>query len=87
MQVILSKYDDSVVYHFFRFVKRFLCACCSDESGYKWSFERAPEPTDVFWENLSIPALRRMKNIILTYLATLFVIGCCFGVIYGLNYS
>jgi hypothetical protein len=87
MQVILSKYDDSMIYQFFRFIKRALCCCCSDESGYKWSFERAPEPTDVFWENLSVSALRRARNVIVTYLATLLVIGCCFGVIYGINYS
>jgi hypothetical protein len=42
---------------------------------------------DVFWENLSVSSLRRFRNIFMTYIATLLVIGGCFGTIYGINYA
>lgn len=47
--------------------------------------ERAPEPTDVFWENLGVSSFDRIKKVCMTYIATLLVIGICFGVIWGIN--
>lgn len=46
---------------------------------------RAPEPNDIYWENLSIGRAERMKRIAITYTAVLALIGCSFGVVYGLD--
>lgn len=46
---------------------------------------RAPEPTDVYWDNLQYTYFDRVKKMFLTYLATLVLIGACFGVIYAIN--
>ena len=47
--------------------------------------ERAPEPTDIFWENQNVPVASRIKKVTKVFLATLVLIGICFGIIYGLN--
>lgn len=49
------------------------------------SFERAPEPSDVYWENLKITPFQRFLRICATYAATFVVIGICFGIIWGIN--
>lgn len=65
---------------------RFCCCCNGDELiTSRNKFERAPEPTDVYWDNLNVSYFKRLRNVILTYLATIIVIGGCFGVIYGIN--
>jgi ABC-type nitrate/sulfonate/bicarbonate transport system permease component len=51
----------------------------------KFNFERAPEPSDVYWENLSTTAFWRLIRITLTYLVTAIIIGICFGILYGIN--
>lgn len=83
---ILAMFDDSPIAVIFRWIKKKFCGCCVDNHvGSKYSFERAPEPNDVFWENLNIHPCHRYKNVLLTYLATLGVIGICFGIIWGIN--
>lgn len=32
---------------------KFLFRCCFDKSSL-WKFQRAPEPTDIYWENLHV---------------------------------
>jgi hypothetical protein len=56
---------------------------CSESA--KFSFERAPEPTDVYWENLNITSLKRYFRIFVTYSATVIMILACFGIIYLFN--
>lgn len=48
--------------------------------------ERAPEPTDVFWENLSVTATERAWRITLTYVRTFVVLIICFGINIGIAY-
>jgi hypothetical protein len=37
---------------FYNKIKSFFgCFCCLDNDQY-WMFERAPEPSDIFWENI-----------------------------------
>ena len=86
MYELLAFYDDSPFSKFVRWMKKKVCGCCtSDHLGSRYSIERAPEPTDVFWENLNIKTHVRYKNVFITYLATLVVIGICFGIIWGIN--
>jgi len=79
--------DDSLLSVLFSWISHLLCCCCQDKekvSTYN-RFERAPEPSDVYWDNLSVSFFRRVRYIFLTYIATIFLIGACFGIIYGIN--
>lgn len=61
-------------------------ACCGiGSSGANFTYERAPEPSDVYWENLKISATSRLLRVCGTYFATLIVIGACFGIIWAIN--
>jgi hypothetical protein len=51
----------------------------------QFNFERAPEPSDVYWENLSTTAFWRLVRVGLTYLVTAIIIGICFGILWGIN--
>ena len=53
----------------------------------KYIFERAPEPTDVYWENMRVSHLSRVFRIFLTYISTIFLIGICFAIFWGINYA
>lgn len=89
LATVINLNDDSVFSRIINWIGEKLCCCCYTEensiSRIKHHFKRAPEPTDVFWDNLGVGKWRRLKNIILTYLATILLIGACFGIIYGLN--
>jgi hypothetical protein len=62
------------------------CSCSQEgDEVNNFSFERAPEPTDLYWENMSVSSGQRFFRVILTYLSTLVLVGVCFGIIYGLN--
>jgi hypothetical protein len=47
--------------------------------------ERAAEPTDVFWENMTMKLKDRVKRSIWTYLATFLVLGVCFMINLAIN--
>lgn len=53
----------------------------------KWVIvNRAPEPTDIFWENLNLKFSRRCKWQFITYLLTLIVLLIAFGINIGIFY-
>jgi hypothetical protein len=54
-------------------------------NGRRVHVERAPEPTDVRWENLNIKRKARLKKICTTYTATAFILGGVFGINLALN--
>jgi hypothetical protein len=86
MYSLLAVFDDSLFSRFIRWVKKKFCHCCiNNEVGTRYSLERAPEPNDVFWENLNISSAVRYQYVFMTYLATFLVIGVCFGIIWGIN--
>jgi len=58
--------------------------CCKSETS-DYTYERAPEPSDVYWENLSITSIQRLFRVCGTYFFTTLIIGACFGIIYGIN--
>jgi hypothetical protein len=47
--------------------------------------ERAPEPTDICWENINVSFTQRIWKVCMTYLATLVLIAICFIFIFLLN--
>lgn len=49
------------------------------------TYERAPEPSDVYWENLNVTSNQRISKVFCTYFATVLIVGVCFGIIYGIN--
>ena len=53
----------------------------------EYKFERAPEPSDVFWENLKVSSGYRAYSMIATYFATILIIGVSFGIIYGISFA
>jgi len=46
---------------------------------------RAPEPTDVIWQNLGYTSLYRFKAYFKTNLATAFALMACGGAVFGIN--
>jgi len=48
---------------------------------------KAPEPGDILWGNLGITVFEHYKRILITNLATIFLLGICFGIIFGLSYG
>jgi hypothetical protein len=51
-----------------------ICFCCSDKTS-TWYFERAPEPSDIMWQNLGVSAFSRVFRFGLTYITILGLIG------------
>ena len=46
---------------------------------------RAPEPADIYWENLEYDFWFKLKKRIITFIGTLFVLGISFIIIYFLS--
>jgi len=51
----------------------------------KREFERAPEPSDLFWENIGINPSTRFIRVFIAFLCTIALVVGCFFAIYGLN--
>jgi hypothetical protein len=46
-----------------------------------YSYERAPEPEDICWENLNVSKWERFLLMLKTYFLTLIALGVSFGII------
>lgn len=51
------------------------------------SLVRAPEPTDVIWENLGYTTLYRVKALFITNFGTFLTLVLCGGAIFGINFA
>jgi Fe-S oxidoreductase len=62
-------------------------ACCGAGGGADtgFTYERAPEPSDILWENLAVSKASRLCRVIMTYIATFILVGACFGILYAIN--
>lgn len=93
-----DKYDQSLAGKIWYFM--LAKCCCRKTTGYpeyvydgndgsshhrRIYISRAPEPTDVYWENLGITDCKRFGYILLTYFATLTALAVVFAISYGLN--
>ena len=67
--------------------KSFFSSFCfnSKDSQTGYTFERAPEPSDVYWENLNVTSMQRYVKSTWTFCVTVLMIAACFGIIYGIN--
>lgn len=84
---VLTVFDDSPLSRIIRFiiVKFKNCRRKVELDTTSYLFERAPEPTDVYWENLGVTFAKKFKNVLINYVITFLIIGFCFGVIYWIN--
>ncbi len=77
----------------FKFKRIFCCCCSSNKSGKdtKWfdsfKIEKAPEPEDVIWENLSFTDAERFRRKLKTYFYSFILTIINLAVILGLNYA
>jgi len=59
----------------------FVCHCLrGDESEY-WMFERAPEPTDIFWENLGTSTINRVCSSLISWIFSIIMMSLGFAII------
>jgi hypothetical protein len=69
--------------------RNIFCCCLKKKNKSfdldKLKFKKAPEPTDVFWEHLSVPKSKKRWRIFYTYIFTFVLIGISLGIIYGLT--
>jgi hypothetical protein len=68
-----------------RFCKGLVSCCFDKEDFYRW--DRAPEPTDVYWENLGVGWGNRVVRSFLSNLATFLLVLVCFGAVAFLKYA
>lgn len=64
--------------------KRFLFSCCMSKESC-WHFERAPEPSDIYWENLQISTFARLFAGLISMALTVVQILFCVGIIAGIK--
>lgn len=62
-------------------VWNYLTFCCRDKSDF-WYFERAPEPSDIYWENLGTWQIERVVYGFFSYFMTGILMGICLGIIF-----
>jgi len=56
--------------------------CCLWEKSDFWFFERAPEPNDIYWENLGIYQIERLIYGFFSYFMTCVLMGVCLAIIF-----
>lgn len=63
-----------------RLLKRILdpCGLFFDKSAF-YAWRRAPEPSDVYWENLHVSLLHRYLRVVISNLLTVGLIMACFA--------
>lgn len=77
---------EKVLYTFFsNFLKCLGVKFNKTYNGKILTLDRAPEPMDVFWENLGNDKWVIFKKRLLTLFASFVLIACSFGIILGIN--
>ncbi len=49
--------------------------------------KRAPEPTDILWNNLNYSSKSRLKARLVSFVITLLIIAFCFAIIIVINWA
>ena len=66
---------------YIRFKLTKILCCCNKKKTSNWYFERAPEPSDIFWENLDVSTTSRVCKGLFSYLVTVLMIFICFAIV------
>jgi len=90
----LSKLPSNFFDYFISFFQNLFylfCSCCTKKDSLNYykrhiTFDAAPEPEDVIFENLETKPFQRIVNTFLVYLVSLIICGVSFFAIFGLNY-
>ena len=66
------------------------CSCCMNKNSTTYlkrniTFEAAPEPEDVIFENIEVKPVKRILRTALVYFISVILCGVSFAAIYGLN--
>jgi hypothetical protein len=72
------------VFPFTKFVMRTFFNCCLPRN-WKYVFERAPEPSDIYWENMGVSTLTRICKSLGSFILTAFLMGACVGFIFSIK--
>ena len=92
-----EEYMSKLPNNFFDYVIRFIknmgfifCSCCVDKNSTNYykrniTFESAPEPEDIIFENIETRALDRFCRTTIVYFISIILCGISFAAIYGLN--
>lgn len=84
--MVLNSQDDSILVYTLKMLwKNFCCCCYSKDNASNFQFAKAPEPSDVYWENMNFTFLRRFKVTLFTYFLTSLTIGVCLLVTWGFS--
>ena len=73
---VIKKQSSGFIMGIFKF---FFGCCMNDESLWEW--ERAPEPSDIYWENLGVSTCGRICYSVQSYVATVLLMAGCLVVI------
>ena len=70
-----------------------ICGCCGGAAaqysfrGRRIKVTRAPEPSDVYWENLGVSKCEIYCKRVTTNILSIIVVAVCFGIILGVSYG
>lgn len=91
----LEYFEESYIERLFRFIGRVLCKLQRFEQlrkkdkrffdSKRVQVRRAPEPTDVYWENLHIKFRGRCCRTMLTWIVALCLVALCLFSVYLLQ--
>ena len=75
---------------FFKNLIYLFCSCCVDKNSTSYyvrnaTFEAAPEPEDIIFENIETTPVARILKTALVYFISIILCGISFAAIYGLN--
>jgi Skp family chaperone for outer membrane proteins len=84
--MVLNSQDDTILIYVLKLLYKSFCCCfITKDNAANFHYEKAPEPSDVYWENMNVTFVQRFKVVSVTYLLTAMVIGVCFAVTLGLS--
>ena len=84
-----SNFFDYII-HFFKNMAFIFCSCCMNKNSTNYykrniTFESAPEPEDILFENIETKQIHRFFRTMIVYFISILLCGISFAAIYGLN--
>ena len=67
-----------------KFIVRTFFPCCAPDT-WRFVFERAPGPSDIYWENMGVSSIQRIFKSMISFVLTALLMVGCVGFIYGIK--